>query len=292
MAPVLNTHDIYSADRAGDLNPVVKDFPARIYVPNTESNSVDVIDPHTYKVIDELDVGHQPQHVTPSYDMKTLWVLNDKSSTLTRIDPVTGKEAGTIPVMDPYNMYYTPDGKYAIVVAEQRERLEFYDAKTMKLAHQLWVPCRGVDHMDFSANGRYLVASCEFNNSVIKVDVPSQKLLGRLELSPQGKPQDVKLSPDGTVCYVADMDADGVHLIDGETMSEIGFIPHRKGGARALREPRFEDDVCDESRRGLDFADRPGKPEGHAKVEASGRRQSGYGRRLGGRQGALAYGAL
>jgi YVTN family beta-propeller protein len=229
MAPVLDTHDIYSADRAGDLSPIVKNFPARIYVPNTESNSVDVIDPNTYKVIDELHVGHQPQHVTPSYDMKTLWVLNDKSSTLTRIDPSTGKEAGTIPVMDPYNMYYTPDGKYAIVVAEQRERLEFYDAKTMKLAHQLWVPCRGVDHMDFSANGQYLVASCEFGNSVIKVDVPSQKLLGRLELSPRGKPQDVKLSPDGTVFYVADMDADGVHLIDGETMSEIGFIPTGKG---------------------------------------------------------------
>jgi YVTN family beta-propeller protein len=229
MAPVVNVHDIYSADRAGDLSPIVKAFPARIYVPNTESNSVDVIDPSTYRVIDHFRVGRQPQHVTPSYDMKTLWVLNDKSSTLTRIDPATGHELNTIRVLDPYNMYYTPDGKYAIVVAEQRERLEFYDARTMKLAHQLWVPCKGVDHMDFAPNGRYLLASCEFGNAVIKVDIPSQKLTGRLELTPRGKPQDVKLSPDGTVFYVADMDANGVHEIDGESLREIGFIPTGKG---------------------------------------------------------------
>ena len=229
MAPVTDTHDIYSADRAGALSPVVQGYPARIYVPNTESNSVDVIDPATYKVIDHFRVGRLPQHVTPSYDMKTLWVLNDKSSTLTRIDPSTGKMLNTIRVLDPYNMYYTPDGKYAIVVAEQRERLEFYDAGTMKLEHQLWVPCKGVDHMDFSANGRYLIASCEFGNAVIKVDVANQSVMGRLPLNPHGMPQDVKLSPDGTVFYVADMEANGVHEIDGESFREIGFIPTGKG---------------------------------------------------------------
>jgi len=156
-------------------------------------------------------------------------VLNDKSSTLTRIDPSTGKMLNTIRVLDPYNMYYTPDGKYAIVVAEQRERLEFYDAGTMKLEHQLWVPCKGVDHMDFSANGRYLIASCEFGNAVIKVDVANQSVMGRLPLNPHGMPQDVKLSPDGTVFYVADMEANGVHEIDGESFREIGFIPTGKG---------------------------------------------------------------
>jgi YVTN family beta-propeller protein len=229
MAPVIDIHDIYSADRAGNLSPAVKNFPARVYVPNSESNSVDVIDPATYQVTAHFRVGRLPQHVTPSYDMKTLWVLNDKSNTLTRIDPATGKVLGTVRALDPYNMYYTPDGKYAIVVAEQRERLEFYDARTMKLAHELWVPCRGVDHMDFSANGRYLIASCEFGHAVIKVDVPGQKVVGRLPLDAMCMPQDVKLSPDGAVFYAADMGANGVHEINGETLREIGFIPTGKG---------------------------------------------------------------
>lgn len=229
MPPVLNPADIYAADRPGELSPVVREFVSRVYVPNTETNSVDVIDPATYKVIDHFRVGRLPQHVTPSWDLKTLWVLNDKGNSLTRIDPKTGKARGMVRVRDPYNMYYTPDGKFAIVVAEQRERLEFYDPQTWKLAHQLWVPCKGVDHMDFSADGRYLIASCEFGEAVIKVDVESQKLVGRLPVQPAGMPQDVKTSPDGKVFYVADMHANGVHLIDGDSLKQIGFLPTGKG---------------------------------------------------------------
>jgi YVTN family beta-propeller protein len=229
MPPVTDPADIYSADRPNQLSDVVRNIPPRVYVPNTESNSVDVIDPATFKVVKHYKVGKQPQHVTPSWDLKTLWVLNDKSSTLTRIDPMTATLHETIRVLDPYNMYYTPDGKYAIVVAEQRERLEFYDAATMKMAKEVWVPCKGVDHMDFTANGRYLIASCEFGGAVIKFDVANQKLMQRLPVSPKGMPQDVKTSPDGTVFYVADMMADGVHEIDPESFHEIGFIPTGKG---------------------------------------------------------------
>jgi YVTN family beta-propeller protein len=229
MPPVNNPKDIYAADRPNQLSPVVRDFVPRIYVPNTESNTVDVIDPATYKVVDHFKVGRLPQHVTPSWDMKTLWVLNDKGDSLTKIDPKNGKMGETIPVLDPYNMYYTPDGKYAIVVAEQRMRLEFYNSATMKLEKEVWVPCKGIDHMDFSPNGRYLIASCEFGEAVIKFDVEKKKMISKLPVHPAGMPQDVKLSPDGTVYYVADMHANGVHLIDGEEMKQIGFIPTGKG---------------------------------------------------------------
>src|SRR5258707_1707865 len=112
MPHVLDARDIYSADRPNLLSPGVRGYPARVYVPNSESNTVDVIDPATYRVIDHFDVGRQPQHVTPSYDLKTLWVLNDQANSLTRIDPVSGAKQDTISVDDPYNMYYTPDGRY------------------------------------------------------------------------------------------------------------------------------------------------------------------------------------
>jgi YVTN family beta-propeller protein len=229
MPPVLKTNDIYAADRPNNLSPVVRNDPPRVYVPNSKNDSVTVIDPATYNVIDHFRVGRLPQHVTPSYDLKTLWVLNDKGNSLTRVDPATGKPDGTISVRDPYNMYYTPDGKYAIVVAESRRRLDFLDASSMKLYHSLQVPCKGVDHMDFSADGRYLIASCEFGMAVIKVDVQQQRFLGQLMLERHGMPQDVKLSPDGTVFYVADMKAGGVHLIDGGNLTRIGFLPTGKG---------------------------------------------------------------
>ena len=157
MPPVVNPNDIYSETRAGKLSPAVKGFRDLIYVPNSGGNTVDVIDPHTFHVIDHFKVGRQPQHVTPSYDLKTLWVLNDLGDSLTKIDPATGKKGETVPVKDPYNMYYTPDGKFAIVVAERVHRLDFRDAHTMALVDSLPVPCRGVDHIDFTADGRYLI---------------------------------------------------------------------------------------------------------------------------------------
>ena len=229
MPPILNKLDIYSADAVGNISPVVRKFPSLIYVPNSGSNTVDVIDPKTFRIIRRFRVGRQPQHVTPSYDLKTLWVLNDLGDSLTQIDPSNGMKGKTIKIKDPYNMYYTPDGKFAIVVAERIHQLHFRDAKTMSLVKQLTVPCRGVDHIDFSANGRYLIASCEFSGQVVKVDVASQTVIGTLDLPGHGMPQDVKLSPDGKVFYVADMKADGVHLIDGERLAILGFVPTGKG---------------------------------------------------------------
>jgi len=229
MPPVLDPLDIYAADRPGNLSPVLKRFPARIYVPNSGSNTVDVIDPATYKIIGHFAVGRQPQHVTPSYDLKTLWVLNDLGDSETRIDPATGRKGATIHVVDPYNMYYTPDGKFAIVVAETKRQLDFLDPQTMKLKHALPLPCRGVDHMDFAANGSYLIASCEFSGTLVKVDVAKQTVVGTVTLPRQGMPQDVKLSPDGKICYVADMDAHGVDEVDVDGPTVRGFIPTVNG---------------------------------------------------------------
>jgi YVTN family beta-propeller protein len=224
VPPLLNPHDVYAADRPGMLSSVVRGFPERVYVPNSESGRVSVIDPGTFKVTGEFRVGALPQHVVPSYDLKTLWVTNDEGNSLTPIDPKTGKPGRPVPVSDPYNMYFTPNGRYAIVVAERLKRLDFRDAHSMRLHHQLNVPCAGVDHIDFTADGRYLIASCEFGAKLIEVEVPRERVVGSLALSEGSMPQDVKLSPDGRLFYVADMMAGGVWLVDAGTFKRIGFI--------------------------------------------------------------------
>ncbi len=224
VPPLVNPHDVYAADRAGNFAPRVQKDPYRIYVPNSESNTVSEIDPRTHKVIDSFSVGALPQHVVPSYDLRTLWVTNDEGNSLTPIDPRTGKPGKPVPVTDPYNMYFTPDGRYAIVVAERLQRLDFRDAKTMRLHHSLSVPCDGVDHMDFTADGRYALVSCEFGSNLIIVDVGSEKVVKSVALKAGAMPQDVKLSPDGKVFYVADMAAGGVWLVDARTFKRIGFV--------------------------------------------------------------------
>ena len=225
--------NVYAYDGANALSPKVRGMPPRVYVPNSASNTVDVIDQRTFKIVAHYPVGLLPQHVTPSYDLKTLWVDNDVGNSLTPVSPFTSRPTGRpVHVDDPYNLYFTPGGRFAIVVAERMHRLDFRFAHTMKLHKALNVPCRGIDHMDFSADGTYLLASCEFSGQMVKVDVRREKVIGVLNLR-DGVPQDVKLSPDGRIFYVADLSRNGVWEIDGRRLKVLGFI-HTGAGAHGL----------------------------------------------------------
>jgi YVTN family beta-propeller protein len=226
QAHSIDAANVYAHDGANKIAPAARSARSLIYVPNSMSDTVDVIDPATYKIVEHFDVGGLPQHVVPAWDLRTLYVTNDTGNSLTPIDPRTGKPGRTIPVDDPYNMYFTPDGRYAIVVAERLHRLDFRDAHTFALHHSIQVPCSGVDHMDFSADETYLIASCEFSGQLVKVDLRTEKVVGVLDLpdGSSGMPQDVKLSPDGKVFYVADMMANGLYEIDGATFKVTGFL--------------------------------------------------------------------
>jgi YVTN family beta-propeller protein len=257
MPPVVDARNIYSEIGPDKVAAAVRGDPERVYVPNLQSNDVYVIDPATLKVVDRFKVGIGPQHIVPSWDLRTLWVTNNAErrtdGSLTPIDPRTGKPGKSILVDDPYNMYFSPDGKSAIVVAEARKRLDFRDPQTMKEQYSIQVPgCPGVNHADFSIDGRYAIFTCEFSGTLVKIDLVERKVLGYLKLKmpetrfketgplPPGKvwepgetevctvtkgmPQDIRISPDGKKFYVADMHADGIHVIDGETFQQTGFI--------------------------------------------------------------------
>jgi YVTN family beta-propeller protein len=234
MPPVVDPSNLYSETTAAHLSAAVRDALPRVYVPNVRSDDVYVIDPVTLKVVDRFKVGINPQHVVPSWDLSTLWVANNAEGrtdgSLTPIDPVTAKPGTPIAVDDPYNMYFTPDGRSAIVVAEAHKRLDFRNPKTMALQSSLDVPeCGGINHADFSIDGRYAIFTCEFGKGLAKIDFVNRKVEGYLKLSKGGMPQDIRISPDGKVFFVADMMADGVFVIDGESFREIGFIATGKG---------------------------------------------------------------
>lgn len=231
MPAVLDPKNLYSGAAADRLSPAVGGVLSRVYVPNRRSNSVYVIDPATLAVVDRFPVGASPQHVVPSWDLKTLWVANNgarrSSGSLTPIDPKTGKPGNAIPVDDPYNLYFTPDGRAAIVVAERHKRLDFRDPQTMALEQSIEAPnCSGINHADFSIDGRYAIFTCEFRGGgLVKIDLVNRKVLGYLRFPRRGMPQDIRISPDGTRFYVADMHADGVYVVDGDSFTETDFIP-------------------------------------------------------------------
>lgn len=263
MPPVIDPTNLYSEVGADRLSAAVKNDLPRVYVPNRRANTVSVIDPATLQVVDTFRVGRNPQHVVPSWDLRTLWVANNAEGrtdgSLTPIDPLTGKPGPAIPVDDPYNVYWSPSGRHAIIVAEELKRLDFRDPQTMRLDYSIATPkCAGINHADFSIDGTYALFTCEFDGAVTKIDLVNRAVIGTLVLTPfydrpdvvaqlatfekkpavvldsielggailasRGMPQDVRISPDGRIFFVADMLADGVHVIDGASFHQIGFI--------------------------------------------------------------------
>jgi YVTN family beta-propeller protein len=237
--------NIYGAIGPGQLSPAVAADVARVYVPNGRSDTVSVIDPTTRTVVGTLKTGREPQHIVPSFDLRTLWVLDNRGNDVIPIDAATGKAGARLPVDDPYNLYFTPDGSAAIVVAEAHVRLDFRDPHTMALRSSLPVPgCNGINHADYDATGSYLLVTCEFAGKLAKIDMTSRTVVGLLDLSahpvpgqpvpmamtmPDGTsaasmPQDVRAAPDGHHFYVADMLAGGVFVIDGDSLSVEQFI--------------------------------------------------------------------
>jgi DNA-binding beta-propeller fold protein YncE len=259
-APSPSSSNVYASAGAGALSPVALKARQMVYVPNTMSNTVQLIDPRTYRVVGRFSTAREPQHVVPSWDLKTLWVNADLGNTLTPIDPVTGKAGRPVPVEDPYNLYFTPDGRHALVMAERMHRIDVRDAHTMKLQRSLRVPCAGINHADYSADLGYLVASCEFSGKLLVIDSAVTRVRKVIDLnavhtpgatSPEeamampgspkngllpgasSMPQDVRLAPDGRHFLVADMLRNGVWVIDAHTQKVTRFL-HTALGAHGL----------------------------------------------------------
>ncbi len=264
-APAATALNIYSEIGADKLSPSVADATPRVYVPNHSSNTVSVIDVATQKIVQTIRVGRGPEHIIPSWDLKTLWVANNANQTtqgsMTPIDAATGKAGPSVPVNDPYNMYFMPDGSAAIIVAEAYHRLELRDPQTMALKSTIETPdCKGINHGDYAADYSFMVFTCEFSGKLMKVDIKNGVVLDQLSLSKLGSmPQDVRLTPDGKTFFVTDMWNDGVYFIDAGSFKENGFV-HTGPGAHGLTTSRDGTKIYVSNRGSNRMPDRAGKP--------------------------------
>ncbi len=221
------------------LRRPVSGLAARVYVPNSGDGTVWVVDPLTRSVVAQFAVGAVPHHVTPSWDLRRLYVNSTAGNTLTVIEPRTAEPVQTLAVRDPYNLYFTPDGTQAIVVAERDRRLDIYHPRTWRRLATVAVPWAGVDHLDFDAEGATAVASAEFSGVVVRVDLARLQVTGVLPVG--GLPVDVRLSADGSAFYVANQGRHGVSVVDARRLTEVEFLPTGRGahGLQVSRDARW-----------------------------------------------------
>jgi DNA-binding beta-propeller fold protein YncE len=120
-----------------------------------------------------------------------------------------------------------------VSVAERLRQLVFYDPHTWQVQDVLPTPdCGGIDHADFTPDGRTGVFTCEFAGRVAVVDVAAHRLLRMIDMPHRNTgmgPQDIKLAPDGSVFYIADSDQNGLWVLDGAATKVLREIPTGAG---------------------------------------------------------------
>ena len=214
-------------------------------MPNRGSNDVSVIDPATMQVVDTFDVGVNPQHIVPSWDLKTLWVTNNAEGrtdgTLTPVDPKTGKPRDrasrsttrtTCTSRPTASRRSSSPRRASDSTSSTRRRCSTRCRSTSP-------DCAGINHADFAIDGTFAIFTCEFQGSLVKIDIVNHTVLGYLTLSggTSGMPQDIRVSPDGSTFYVAEMMRGGVYTIDPYAFTETGFIPTGIGTHGLYPEP-------------------------------------------------------
>ena len=233
MPPVRDAHNVYADAGPGMLSDVARAARPMVYVPHTKTGEVWTIDPATFAVVGRYRLGGELQHVVPSWDMTTLYASDDTGNHLTPFDPRTGLPGASIPVTDPYTLYFTPDGRSAISVAEARRQLVFYDPHTWAVQQTLATPeCKGIDHSDVTPDGRTAVFTCEFDGRVAVVYLVGRRVLRTIDMPTRHTtmgPQDIKLAPDGSVFYIADSQEGGVWVLDGAATKVLRVIPTGRG---------------------------------------------------------------
>ena len=222
--------NVYSHIGPNDMSPNVADALPLIYVPSNDDGSVTVIDPTTRKVVNRYKVGTNIQHVVPDWNLKTLYATASGSNQLVPFDPTTGKPGKGFQIDAPYNLYFTPDGSTAIVMAERRRRMNFYHRRTWKLIRSVDTgTCDGINHADWSPDGSFFLATCEFSGEILKVQTATGEIVNRLKLQKDAMPQDLRIVPDGSKFYVADMMHAEIVVLSADGTKVIGHIRTAKG---------------------------------------------------------------
>jgi len=202
---------------------------ATLFITNTKSDSVSVIDTDTLEVVGTIPVGKgKPNRIVFHPDGKTAWVVYDKSHDLGVIDAEGRKLLRRVKIGgNPYNLAFTPDGRDLLVLDwssdTSNDEVIFYDLKAEKIDGRVEVstwPAHGV----FSRDGKLVYVSGETAGDVTIIDVTTRTTVGRV-VHGGGDAMGLAVTTDGKTLYAAAGENKAILKIDTATNKIVGETP-------------------------------------------------------------------
>jgi len=210
------------------LGPALPTLASSLYVTNTKSNSLSIIDTNTLEVVGTIPLGAgKPNRVVFHPDGKLAWVVFDKSHDLGIVDAEARKLVRRVKIGgNPYNLAFTPDGRYLYVLDwssdTSNDEVIVYDLRAEKIEGRVEVstwPAHGV----FSRDGRLFYVSGESAGDVTVIDTARREIVGRV-VHGGGDAMGLALTADGKTLYAGAGENKAVLKIDTATNKQVASI--------------------------------------------------------------------
>jgi YVTN family beta-propeller protein len=199
-----------------------------LYVTNTKSDSISVIDTGTFDVVATIPLGRgKPNRVMFHPDGRTAWVVYDKSHDLGVVDAETRKLVRRVKIGgNPYNLNFTPDGRYLLVLDwagdTSTDEVIFYDLQAQKVDGRVEVSTWPA-HSVLSRDGRLLYVSGETAGDLTVIDVARREVVAR-HVHGGGDAMGLALTADGRFLYAATGENKSILKIDTATHKPVSTI--------------------------------------------------------------------
>lgn len=217
---------------------------AALYVPsalaeiaivlNSTDENVSLVDTQTYTVVGKTAVGKEPHHIMGTPNDSQVLIANAVSNSLSVLDPKTGKELQTIKnISDPYQLGFSPDGKWFVTNSLRLDRVDIYSAKDYQLVTR--VPAAKMpSHMAFDNASQFVFVTLQDSNEIQAIDLKTHKAVWKMPVG--NTPAGILMTPDDKYLLVACMGPGHVEVIDWRKRETVKRVP--SGDATHNFQPR------------------------------------------------------
>lgn len=139
-------------------------------VMNSAGADISVIDMTTRKVIATEPALREPSHWALTPDRQTLYVCDASGNAFFAFDPRTGTPKGRVRIADPYQLAYSPDGRFLTVNALRLNHVDVYDAASLGLIKRFEAG-KMPSHLDYSPDSRWCFSSQQGTNALFSFDM-------------------------------------------------------------------------------------------------------------------------
>ena len=196
----------------------------RVYVTNSAGDAIDVIDPATNKVVQQIKDIEGAHGINFAKDGSKVFVSNESTSTLDVFDRESGALIKKIKLSDhPNNIAVTPNGDRVVVaIARGTGALDIIDIATLRLKKT--IPTHGRLHNVYvTPDGKYAVMGSIPNRMLTVVDLATEEIAWELKMDLGVRPMTIETNDDGSTkrIFVQLSEMNGFSVVDFATRREV-----------------------------------------------------------------------